>query len=255
MSESSGPEQGDPGQDGQESAVAQIQRWHVYDDADQLVRHALRAVQRAAEEATLRCDCFDLVLAGGTTPRALYERLAADGAGDERWRVWFGDERCLEAGHPDRNETMARAAWLDRSGIPADRIHGIPAGPDPAVAAHGYGRLLAGVGTFDLVLLGIGDDGHTASLFPGQDPGAGPAAPDALAVRGAPKPPPERVSLSAHRLGQARQVIILVTGGGKADAVAGWRRGDDLPVAQVRPPNGVDIFVDRAALPAGAGGD
>jgi 6-phosphogluconolactonase len=241
-----------PDPDGREPA--QIQRWHVYDDADQLVRHALRAVQRAAEEATLRGGCFDLVLAGGTTPRALYERLAAEGSGDERWRIWFGDERCLEAGHPDRNETMARAAWLDRSGIPEDRIHGIPAGPDPEVAAHAYGRLLAGVGTFDLVLLGIGEDGHTASLFPGHDPGAEPGAPDALAVRGAPKPPPERVSLSARRLGLARQVIVLVTGAGKTDAVTGWRRGDDLPVTRVRPPNGVDIFADRAALPAGAGG-
>lgn len=227
----------------------QHQRWHVYPDADALVARALNAVLRAAGDAIADRGAFRLVLAGGTTPKALYEHLAAAGAGDGRWQVFFGDERCLPAGHPDRNETMARAAWLDTSGIPGDRVLGVPAGPDPGTAAAGYAARLAGVPEFDLVLLGLGEDGHTASLFPGQDPGDGTDAADTLPVTDAPKPPAERVSLSAARLARARQVVFLVTGAGKREAVGQWRDGVDIPASRVAPDCGVDILVDRAAVP------
>jgi 6-phosphogluconolactonase len=235
------------------TAARQRVRWHLYPSVADLLRHARRAVLGAAAEARARGGRFDLVLAGGTTPRALYEALAADGAGDSAWHVWFGDERCLPSGHPERNETMARRAWLDAAGIPPDQIHAIPAGPDPAAAARACAASLDAVDRFDLVLLGIGEDGHTASLFPGGDPGAGADAPAALAVRDAPKPPPDRVSLSAARLSRAHQVIVLATGAGKREALARWRAGEDLPVAHLRPPAGVDVFADPAAMPAAGG--
>ncbi len=227
----------------------QLQRWHLFEDTAGLVDHAAAAVRDAAAEALARNGRFDIVLAGGTTPRALYERLAADEAGSAGWHVWFGDERCLEAGHADRNETMARESWLDGAAIEPAQIHGVPPGPDPVAAARLYAGRVAEVDAFDLVLLGIGEDGHTASLFPGHVIGAGEDAPDVLAVRDAPKPPPARVSLSARRLSLARRVLILVTGAGKAEAVAAWRRGADLPVCHIRPAAGVDILLDRAALP------
>ena len=228
----------------------QIQRWHLYQDIDELVSYAERAVVRAAADAHVRRGRFDLVLAGGTTPRTLYERLAAAKAGDVGWQVWFGDERCLPAGHADRNESMARDAWLDGSDIPPHQIHAIPGGLDPETAARSYVGALAGVESFDLVLLGIGEDGHTASLFPGQRRGLDERAADAVGVTDAPKPPPERVSLSAGRLSRARQVIVLATGASKADAIARWRRGEELPIAHIAPPAGVDILVDSRALPS-----
>jgi 6-phosphogluconolactonase len=231
--------------------TGQLRRWHIYPDPEALVRHVAGAVTRAAAEARVRTGRFDIVLAGGTTPRALYERLAAEHAGNARWHVWFGDERCLGADDPDRNETMARTAWLDDSDIPGGQIHAVPPDPDPDAAAGRYAAALAGVDAFDLVLLGMGEDGHTASLFPGQPGGFADDAPDALAVRDAPKPPPERVTLSARRLGRARQVLVLATGPGKRDAVARWRRGDDLPVARITPPGGVDVFLDEGAWASG----
>ena len=100
---------------------------------------------------------------------------------------------------------------------------------------------------FDLVLLGLGEDGHTASLFPGQDWGTEPTSPSALAVNHAPKPPAERVTLSAWRLSHARQVIFLVSGASKHEAVMQWRNGTALPASVITPVNGVDVLVDRDA--------
>lgn len=233
----------------------QVLRWHVFADAGLLARDAASVVLDAADAALATRGSFHLVLAGGSTPRALYHQLREVGAGDGGWHVWFGDERCLPAGDPDRNETMARDAWLDASGIPAGQIHAIAAGVQPADAARRYSAALATCDQFDLVLLGLGEDGHTASLFPGQTPdqtaGLAPDASAAVPVSDAPKPPAERVSLSAWRLSDARQVVVLVSGAGKPDAVRQWRAGADLPVSYIRPSSGVDVYIDEAALGSG----
>lgn len=226
----------------------QTARWHVFAAVDELVAVAESRIVRAAAEAIDDRGRFHIVLAGGTTPRSLYQRLAAAGAGGPAWHVWFGDERCLPPGDPDRNETMARQAWLDGSAIPSAQIHGIPAGPDPREAARSYDAELKDVGQFDLVLLGIGEDGHTASLFPGRPAGDESGSEAAIPVFDAPKPPPERVSLTARRLSDARQVIVLATGGGKAEAIRRWRAGTDLPVSRIRPDGGVDVFLDEGAM-------
>jgi 6-phosphogluconolactonase len=104
---------------------------------------------------------------------------------------------------------------------------------------------------FDLVLLGLGEDGHTASLFPGHEWGTQPGSSDALAVFDAPKPPPERVSLSAARLSRARQMIFLVTGESKREAVSAWRSGKDIPAASITPPGGVDVLIEASLLQDG----
>ena len=101
---------------------------------------------------------------------------------------------------------------------------------------------------FDLVLLGLGDDGHTASLFPGHTWGEESGAPAAIAVHNAPKPPPDRVSLSAARLSTSRAVIFLVSGEAKHQAVADWRSGRHIPASVITPATGVDIFLGSALL-------
>jgi 6-phosphogluconolactonase len=171
---------------------------------------------------------------------ALLRESAADWAS---WQVYFGDERCLPPQNPERNSRMAACAWLDHVAIPPGRIHPIPAELGAEAAAAAYAQELAGVGEFDLVLLGLGEDGHTASLFPGQDWGVNDAALDVLAVRDAPKPPPQRVSLSARRLSQAREVLFLVSGAGKRQAVADWRAGKAIPAAAITPAGGVDVLL------------
>ncbi|HID48483.1 MAG TPA: 6-phosphogluconolactonase, partial [Chromatiales bacterium] len=187
---------------------------------------------------------FRIVLSGGTTPRTIYRSLREGETDWTGWHVYFGDERCLPAGDPGRNDHMAREAWLDHVPVPGAQIHSIPAERGSEAGARAYGELLDAVDVFDLVLLGLGEDGHTASLFPGHPPGAEPEAPAVLAVHDAPKPPPERISLSARRLSASRRVWFLVSGAGKADALAAWQRGDDIPARYVCPPAGVDIYTD-----------
>lgn len=115
-------------------------------------------------------------------------------------------------------------------------------------AARMYAETLLTVGDFDLVLLGLGEDGHTASLFPDHEWGTAPGSPDTLAVFEAPRPPPQRVSLSATRLSRARQVIFLVSGESKHRAVAEWRAGKDIPVRAIMPAAGVDVLVEFSLL-------
>lgn len=221
--------------------------WEVVEDRDEWLKRALARVQAAAREAVGRAGVFHIVLAGGSTPLALYRALAGETCDWPRWQVWFGDERCLPADHPERNSRMVRKAWLDQVAIPPANIHLLPAELGPRQGAALYAQALAGVGEFDLVLLGLGEDGHTASLFPGHDWGEAADAADVLPIFNAPKPPPERVSLSARRLSRARRVLFLVQGAGKRQAVAAWRRGERLPAAAIRPAGGVEVLLDRAA--------
>jgi 6-phosphogluconolactonase len=143
---------------------------------------------------------------------------------------------------------MARATWLDHVALLPEHVHAIPAQLGAQAAATAYTHRLHGVGEFDCVLLGLGEDGHTASLFPGHDPGAAHDAPDVLAVHEAPKPPPERVSLSAARLARARRVLFLVAGESKRDAVRAWRSDGDIPAAAIKPAVGVDVLIENALL-------
>jgi 6-phosphogluconolactonase len=224
-------------------------RWRLYEDAAALIEAAVADVRHAAAEATARCGEFHIVLAGGNTPREVYRRLRHLRTDWTAWRIYFGDERCLPAGDPHRNSRMAADAWLSHVALPPHCLHVIPAETGAEAAAEAYGTMLRGVGTFDLVLLGLGEDGHTASLFPGHPWEGASANTDVIAVHDAPKPPPDRVSLAAGRLSRARRVLFLVTGIGKRAAVAAWRAGEAIPAAAVRPEAGVEVLVERPSLP------
>jgi len=223
-------------------------RWHSYSTTTKLEEAAVRAILEAAQPAISQRGEFHIVLAGGNTPRRIYESLRLTDADWPAWHVYFGDERCLPPDHAGRNSRMAAQAWLNHVGIPSAQIHVIEAERGAELAAHRYAQIVDRIEQFDLVLLGLGEDGHTASLFPHHDPGNTPAAPAVLAVHDAPKPPPERVSLSANRLGAARQVMFLVTGESKRQAVHDWRNGIDIPAAAVKPAGGVDIYLEAGLL-------
>lgn len=176
-----------------------------------------------------------LVLTGGGIGTAVLAQLAATPARDAvEWRrldVWWGDERFLPSGHPDRNETSAREALLRHVDLDPARVHPMPGpdgpdGDDPEAAAARYAAILGGaarpedhgpVPAFDVLLLGIGPEGHVASLFPSL-----PAVYDerpVVAVRGSPKPPPTRLTLTLPAIRSAREVWILAAGTEKAGAV------------------------------------
>lgn len=224
-------------------------RWQVFPDAAALAGQAAALIPDAARDAIAARGVFHLVLAGGHTPKSAYERLCDCGANWIKWQIYFGDERCLPRGDPGRNDTMARRAWLDHIRIPPVNIHPIPAEHGAEQGAQRYAKMLRRVPEFDLVLLGLGEDGHTASLFPGQQYGLEKDDMAVVAVRMAPKPPAERVSLSVARLSRARRALFLVGGETKRDAVKLWRAGADIPARHITPTQGVDVYVDRAAWP------
>lgn len=217
--------------------------WHEYPDVDLLYQHAVEAIERIAAVAIAKQGVFSIVLAGGSTPRAIYQRLCRIQTNWHAWHVYFGDERCLPEDDPERNSVMADQAWLLHVPILAAQIHRIPAQLGAEAAALHYQEALARVEIFDLVLLGLGQDGHTASLFPGQEWGGNNTHPSVLAVHHAPKPPSDRVSLSAWRLGRARHAWFLVTGQDKAEAIRLWRAQEEIPAASISPDSGVDIWM------------
>jgi 6-phosphogluconolactonase len=234
--------------DAQDDAGPGSVRWIGVADAAALRQMAYRHILDAAARAIERRGRFLIVLAGGNTPRDVYRRLRTADTDWSRWQVYCGDERCLPADDAERNSRMAADAWLNHVPIPQEQMHAIPAELGARAAALAYAETLRGVGDFDLVLLGLGEDCHTASLFPGRDWGVAANAPDVLAVFDAPKPPPQRVSLSAARLSRTREVLFMVEGEAKRDAVARWRAGERLPAGAIHPAGGVDVLVDSALL-------
>ena len=223
-------------------------RWFPFATNNELRDDARRRIIEAARAAIEERDRFVIVLAGGNTPRALYRSLRDADTDWSRWHIYFGDERCVASDDPDRNSFMAAQAWLDHVPIPASQCHPIPAEIGAEAAARRYARELENVGEFDVVLLGLGEDGHVASLVPGKDKSSEELTSDTLAVFDAPKPPPERVSLTAARLSRTRTALFLIEGESKHDAVRRWRAGEKIPASKIRTRSGVDVLLGANLL-------
>ena len=188
----------------------------------------------------LREGVRTLVLTGGTTPRRLYQLLAGADVEWGRVSLLFGDERCVPPGDPESNYRLARETLL--SSVDPGAVLRIPGELGAEEAAAIYDAAVGRLQPLDLVLLGMGEDGHCASLFPGHP---GLEAPGwATAVHGAPKPPPDRVSLTLGCLRNARRVIFLVTGAGKADAFRKAQAGT-VPAGMI---SGAEWIVDQAVV-------
>ena len=202
-----------------------------------IMRHAVSAI---AEK-----DAFSIVLAGGNTPRAIY-RLLRDMPTDwSKWHIYINDDRCLPVDHEERNSLMVDQVWLSHVGVPTNQIHNIPSELGPVEGAKVYAKTLAGVPAFDLVLFGLGEDGHTASLFPGH---AVDNSADVVPVFNSPKPPAERVTMSQNRLNNTKAAMFLVTGQGKQEAVDNWRNGVAIPASLIKPACGVDVYCFEVEL-------
>lgn len=205
-----------------------------------------------------------VVLTGGTNGIAVLAAVAEAPSRDAvDWSavdLWWGDERFLPAGDPDRNETQARAALLEELPLDPARVHAMPAsdgphGDDVEAAAQAYARRLSGasedgseVPAFDVLMLGVGPDGHVASLFPGH-PGLQVSDRAVIAVHDSPKPPPTRVSLTLPAIGRARRVWLLAGGTPKASAVdeALSPSADPLPAGRVSGTEETLWLLDAAA--------
>lgn len=199
-------------------------------DGEAAAQAALAIVLEQAAAAIAARGRFVLALCGGRTPGRLYELLADTGQDWHRWHLVYGDERCLPPDDEERNSSLVRRCWLDRTDFPARNHHVPEAELGADIAAQRYAEAIAPLLPVDLALLGMGEDGHTASLFPGH------SHPDAtvVPVHDAPKPPAERVSLGYAALNGADTVCFLVTGAAKRDALRRWQQGDDIPVARIQ---------------------
>jgi 6-phosphogluconolactonase len=235
----------------------------VIDDAAALAEAAGRAIVEAAQDAVKARGRFTVALAGGGTPRATYERLAAAPLRDRMpWsNTWafFGDERGVPPDHADSNYRMASQAMLTKVPIPPAQVSRIRGeGDDPEAVATEYARRLAEVfetkrgelPRFDLILLGMGVDGHIASLFPGS-PVLKEVFRCVAAVHAAAATIPQRFTFTFPILNAADRVMFLVAGSEKAKvvkAVLGESGGSGLPAGMVRPTNGRLVWLlDRAA--------
>lgn len=201
-----------------------------------------------------------VVLTGGTVGIALLNSLAnSPFATLIDWtsvHVWWGDERFVAAGDPERNEGQAQEALLRHVPLPEDNIHRMGNSDEyssPEDAASAYSAEIAAHGSpaWDVAMFGMGPDGHVASLFPGHDVFAFRDAQEAVAVHDSPKPPPTRVSLTLGSINRAREVWIVAAGKAKADAVAQGVHGDKkLPVAAVTGSERTLWLLDAAASTA-----
>jgi len=226
-----------------------------------LAEEAAQAVADAAEEALNRTGRFTLALSGGSTPRRLYARLASPPFHSwidwSRLHVFWGDERCVPPDHPDSNYRLVHESLLSRVPIPPERVYRMRGeDPDPERAALDYSQALTRIFSltpgelprFDLILLGLGADGHTASLFPGA-----PALDEArrLVVAAYVEPlKAYRLTLTLPVLNAAARVIFLVSGKEKAEALrAVLRNGPspNRPASLIRPEHEALWLADRAA--------
>lgn len=226
-------------------------RWVECADRAEMAAAAVARILAAAREGIAARGRFDLVLAGGETPRETYRRLAAVDAEWPAWRIWFGDERCVAPDDPERNSRMADDSWLRHVPIPRANVHPIAGELGAQRAATEYRTTLRDVGLFDCVLLGLGEDGHTASLFPGS-PLLEERSRWVAAVDGAAGTPPlPRITLTFPALRSAREAAFIVSGERKRAVLERLLAGDSaLPAARLRSAGGLRIFADRAAAPA-----
>jgi 6-phosphogluconolactonase len=236
----------------------------VVADAPAVADVAAALVAELIAEALALRGVAHVALAGGTTPRLMYERLEL-----ETWagvELWFGDERCVGPTDPESNFRMVEESLLPHApGVVVHRIEGElgpeaaadaydalvrervpPAGDGDAEGEEGSGA--SRIASFDVNLLGIGPDGHTASLFPG-NPALGVTGRAVVGVRGSPKPPPERVSLTLEVLRAARETIVLAAGASKAAAVSAILAGPEAggTPSSLLDPDRLTLIVDTQA--------
>ncbi|MDQ2888690.1 MAG: 6-phosphogluconolactonase [Chloroflexota bacterium] len=233
----------------------------IYSDADTLSQEAARYVVRVANEAIVTHGRFTLALAGGSTPKKLYALLTSEPYRDQiNWalvEVFWSDERCVPPDSEDSNYHLAEEVLLSKVPIPASQIHRMPAdAADRDAASLVYTEEIQrvfgtnGIPSFDLLQLGMGPEGHTASLFPHQ---ASLKELRRLVMPvDVPKPPPPRLTFTPPLLNAAVHVLFLVTGQDKADAVAAILEGennpDEYPAQIIQPPEGeVTWLLDSAA--------
>ena len=201
--------------------------------------NAAQFIIERAKIAIREKGSFSLVLSGGTTPVNVYKLLANEQADFEKWHIYFGDERCFPLNHLERNSNVAESTWLSKVNILKSNIFIIPAELGNIEGALAYEKILDKNKPFDLVMLGLGDDGHIASLFPTHQ---WDNSKQVISVSNAPKSPSDRISLTPSRLSNTEEVLFLISGKNKVNAFKQWKDGVDLPANLISAKNKISIL-------------
>ena len=204
-----------------------------------LDNQAKKFIIERAELAIKNKGSFSLVLSGGSTPVNVYTLLANEHVDFEKWHIYFGDERCFPLNHLERNSSVAESTWLSKVNIPKSNIFIIPAELGNTEGSLAYEEILDKNKPFDLVMLGLGDDGHIASLFPTHKYDN---FKQVVSVSNAPKAPSDRISLTPSRLSNTDEVLFLISGKNKAHAFNQWKKGADLPANLISARNQITIM-------------
>lgn len=179
---------------------------------ESFIEFILERILTSYNKSILKKDLFHIVLSGRKTPRIIYQKMQTIPVDWSKFVFWFSDERCFPKEHPDLNSSMTKKMLLDYIPVNQNQIKIIESDLGAEIASIKYNELLKNVPDFDLVFLGIGEDGHTASLFPGKELGENSDSADAIPVFDAPKPPSERISLSLNRLKKSKEILFLAKG-------------------------------------------
>jgi 6-phosphogluconolactonase len=219
-------------------------KWVILEDAIAIAQRSCAEILEAAQQSILRRGIFKLVLAGGSTPALTYKLLAQTTTDFSHWLFFLGDERCLPANHPDRNSQLIMEQLIIPGNISLQSFFPIPAEKGPIAGAKEYSEIVLKNSPFDCVLLGLGEDGHTASLFPHHQH---PSNALTVAVHHAPKPPSDRISLTAKSINSADITIFLVTGKEKQQAVEDLKNKQNIPAAAIQSQKETLILIDKSA--------
>jgi 6-phosphogluconolactonase len=227
-------------------------------DAETVAQRAAAHIARALRQARAQRGVAHLALSGGTTPGRTYELLGSEPSELEAVELWFADERCVAPEDEQSNYLLAQRTMIVPAGIDPARTHRMEGELGPDEGARRYAAALAAlppgetVPVLDLIVLGIGPDGHVASLFPDAPALSAPPQETCLGVSDSPKPPPERITLTLPVLRAARGCLLLATGSSKAEAVNGML-GEPTPhvPASLLARGRLTVIVDDAAAPDG----
>ena len=223
----------------------------VYEDAEELARAVADVVVRAAAESIAAREGFRLAVPGGRTPARLYALLASDGYREKidwsRVTILFADERAVSPAHPDSNYRLVRAALIGPAGIPEENVRRMRGEVSGLQAeARDYEAFL--LEPIDLLVLGVGSDGHIASIFPGTSAAEKDEDGRVVVVTNSPKPPPSRLTLTPRAIREAREVAVMVSGPDKAEVVAQALTGEGKPsLVPARWVRDRDWYLDRKA--------
>ena len=204
--------------------------WFIFKNIDRLSEQLANDILNIAKNSIKLNDNFKIVLAGGESVLSLYKILSNSKSDWSKWHIYMGDERCLPLEDKDRNDNIINKVWLNSSPIPKENINFMNAELGADNAALHYEGVLKSIGDFDIVLLSIGEDGHTASLFPNHLYDENKSV---VVEYNSPKYPKDRISMSYSRFDQSKNIFKVINGSSKQAAVDLWLKGEVLPINKI----------------------